>query len=223
MGAGRNRQQSQAPAILAIPGKGRVLIFAYGSGSSGIPPNWAATDVRPGVNLLSDLSDDTVSRIKKDVAAVKQPGDLVMVSLHWGGNWGYAVSPMERHFAHGLVDEAGVDLIYSHSSHHPKGIEVYQDRLILYGCGDFLNDYEGIARYEDYRGDLTLMYLPTFEPSTGRLVAMRLIPMQIRRFQTIHAGPEDSQWLMRVLNREGRELGTELLQARDGSLALEWD
>lgn len=223
VGAGRDRQESQAPAVLAIPGKGRVLIFAYGSGTSGIPPGWAARDERPGVNLLPDLSEETVLRIKKDVAAIKEPGDLVLVSLHWGGNWGYAVSPMESHFAHRLIDDAGVDLIYGHSSHHAKGIEVYQGRLILYGCGDFLNDYEGIAGYEHYRGDLTLMYLPTFEPSTGRLVSMRLVPMQIRRFQTIHAGPAGSQWLMQVLNREGKQFGTRLLLAKDGSLALKWD
>jgi poly-gamma-glutamate synthesis protein (capsule biosynthesis protein) len=223
VGAGRDRQESQAPAVLAIPGKGRVLIFAYGFGSSGVPPGWGATDERPGVNLLSDLSDQTVSRIKKDVAAIKEEGDLVLVSLHWGGNWGYAIAPMERHFAHGLIDEAGVDFIYGHSSHHAKGIEVYQGRLILYGCGDFLNDYEGIGGYEEYRGDLTLMYFPTFEPLTGRLVSLRLIPMQIRRFQTIHATPEDSQWFLRILNREGRQFGTRLLPANDGSLALEWE
>ncbi len=223
VGAGRDRQQSQAPAVLEIPGKGRVLIFAYGSGTSGVPPSWAATDDRPGVNLLSDLSDHTVLRIKKDVATIKQPGDLVLVSIHWGGNWGYAISPMERHFAHRLIDDAGVDVIYGHSSHHAKGIEVYQGRLILYGCGDFLNDYEGIEGYEQYRDDLTLMYFPSFEPSTGRLVKMRMIPMQIRRFQTIHARPDDNQWLMRVLNREGKQFGTRLLLAKDGSLALKWD
>ena len=223
VGAGLNREQSQAPAVLAIPGKGRVLIFAYCLGTSGVPSSWAATNARPGVNLLPDLSDQTVLRIKKDVAAIKKSGDLVMVSLHWGGNWGYAISPLESHFAHTLIDDAGVDLIYGHSSHHAKGIEVYQGRLILYGCGDFLNDYEGIGGYEQYRGDLSLMYFPTFEPSTGRLVSMRMIPMQIRRFQTVLAGPDDRQWLLRVLSREGEQLGTRLLLAGDGSLALQWD
>lgn len=223
VGAGRDRQQSQAPAILEIPGKGRVLIFAYGTDTSGVPPDWAATDDRPGVNWLSDISEHAVLRITRDIAAIKQPGDLVLVSLHWGGNWGYAVSPTERHFAHGLIDDAGVDVIYGHSSHHAKGIEVYKGRLILYGCGDFLNDYEGIEGYEQYRGDLTLMYLPSFEPLTGRLVAMRMIPMQIRRFQTIHARLDDNQWLMRVLNREGKRFGTRLLLNSDGSLALKWD
>lgn len=222
-GAGIDRQQSQAPAVLAIPGKGRVLIFAYCSGTSGVPSNWAATDERPGVNLLPDLSDQTVLRIKKDVAAIKEPGDLVLVSLHWGGNWGYAISHLESQFAHKLIDDAGVDVIYGHSSHHAKGIEVYQGRLILYGCGDFLNDYEGIEGYEQYRGDLSLMYFPTFEPSTGRLVSMRMVPMQIRRFQTVLAKPDDSQWLMRILSREGEQFGTRLLPARDGFLALQWD
>jgi len=223
VGAGRDRQQSQAPAVWEIPGKGRVLIFAYGSGTSGVPSSWTATDDRPGINLLSDLSDHTVLRIKKDVATIKRAGDLVLVSIHWGGNWGYAISPMERHFVHKLIDDAGVDVIYGHSPHHAKGIEVYQGRLILYGCGDFLNDYEGIEGYEQYRDDLTLMYFPSFEPSTGRLVKMRMIPMQIKRFQTIHARPDDSQWLIRVLNREGKLFGTRLLLAGDGSLALKWD
>jgi poly-gamma-glutamate synthesis protein (capsule biosynthesis protein) len=38
-------------------------------------------------------------------------------------------------------------------------MEVYKGKLILYGCGDFLNDYEGIGGYEYYRDGLALMYL----------------------------------------------------------------
>ena len=30
------------------------------------------------------------------------------------------------------------------------GFEVYRDKLILYGCGDFLNDYEGIGGYQPF-------------------------------------------------------------------------
>lgn len=222
-GAGRDRRQSQAPAVLQVSGKGRVLIFAYATDTCGVPPSWAGRDNWPGVNLLTDLSAQTVARIKEDVAAIKQPGDVALVSIHWGGNWGYALSPMDRHFAHSLIDEAAIDVIYGHSSHHAKGIEVYQDRLILYGCGDFLNDYEGIGGYEEYRGDLSLMYFPSFAPSTGRFVEMRLFPMQIRGFQTVHAAAKDSTWLLQVLNREGKQLGTRLLPARDGSFLLEWD
>ena len=36
-----------------------------------------------------------------------------------------------------------MDVIHGHSSHHVKAIEVYNGKLVLYGCGDFRNDYEG--------------------------------------------------------------------------------
>jgi poly-gamma-glutamate capsule biosynthesis protein CapA/YwtB (metallophosphatase superfamily) len=155
------------------------------------------------------------------VRAYRAPGDRVVASIHWGGNWGYDVPPEERDLAHGLIDEAGVDLIHGHSSHHPKGIEVYRDRLILYGCGDFLTDYEGIHGYEEFRGELSLMYFPTLDGS-GRLVRLRLRPMRLRRFRIGYASPVEAQWLADMLNREGRRLGTEVTLDADGRMTATW-
>jgi poly-gamma-glutamate synthesis protein (capsule biosynthesis protein) len=143
-GAGRDLDEAQAPAVLGLPGRGRVLVFAFGHGDGGIPADWGATAKRPGVARLNDLSAPEVSRIAGLVSRAKQPRDLALVSIHWGGNWGYRVPAKHHRFAHALVEEAGVDLVHGHSSHHPKGIEVWKGKLILYGCGDFLNDYEGI-------------------------------------------------------------------------------
>ena len=223
VGAGKNRDQAAAPATFDIGGKGRLLVFAYGSKTSGIPGSWAATKASPGINVLPDLSIHTVDHIKKEVAYIKQPGDVVLLSIHWGGNWGYAISATERQFAHKLLDNTGVNAIYGHSSHHFKGIEVYQGKLILYGCGDFLNDYEGIKGHEQYRNDLVLMYFPSFNPLTGRLVKMSMIPMQVKRFQTIHTTPSDNQWIIKTLNREGKQFGTEVRLQKDGSFKLIWD
>jgi poly-gamma-glutamate synthesis protein (capsule biosynthesis protein) len=111
--------------------------------------------------------------------------------------------------------------VHGHSSHHPKGIEVYRDRLILYGCGDFLNDYEGISSHENFRGDLTLMYLPKLDPRDGRLLSLHLRPMQIRRFRLHYASRRDTQWLAHVLDSEGQKLGTRIDLEGD-SLQLRW-
>lgn len=222
VGAGKDSHQAKAPAVFQIIGKGRLIIFAYGSKTSGIPYTWAASDYSPGINMLPDLSIQTIRHIKKEVAAIKQPGDVVLMSLHWGGNWGYGIAKEERRFAHKLIDEAGIDAVYGHSSHHVKGIEVYRQKLILYGCGDFLNDYEGIQGYEQYRSHLTLMYFPCFDPMTGRLLQMRMMPMQIKRFQTTRAIESDNRWLSNLLNREGRPLGTGVKMHKDGSFRLVW-
>jgi poly-gamma-glutamate synthesis protein (capsule biosynthesis protein) len=219
-GAGRNLQEAQMPAAIAVKNKGRVIVFSLGVVSSGIPLSWAATQDKPGVNLLKDLSEQTVWSIQKQVQAVKQPEDLVVASIHWGGNWGYEIPHQQIEFAHQLIEQAGVDLIHGHSSHHVKGIEVYQDRLIIYGCGDFLDDYEGIIGYEAFRDDLGLIYFATLDPSTGKLVDLQMTPTQIKRFQVKRASTADVLWLKEVLNREGKRFATQVQLNENNTLTL---
>ena len=126
-GAGRNAAEAAAPAILNIPDKGRVLVFAWVTEDSGVPQKWAAGESRPGVNLLTNLTDRSLETIAQQVRAVKRPGDLVVASIHWGGNWGFVVTTEQRAFAHRLIDVAGIDMV------HGSFIEqhVYRiDRLI---------------------------------------------------------------------------------------------
>jgi poly-gamma-glutamate synthesis protein (capsule biosynthesis protein) len=142
--------------------------------------------------------------------------------VHWGGNWGYNVPEEKIDFAHKLIDKAGVDIIHSHSSHHVKGIEVYHDRLILYGCGDFLNDYEGIGGYEYYRADLGLMYLASVNPLSGKLVQLQMTPTQIKYFKVNRPSREDTLWLANILNREGKKFGSGVRLDGDNTLTLFW-
>jgi poly-gamma-glutamate synthesis protein (capsule biosynthesis protein) len=221
-GAGNDLEEACAPAMLDVPPKGRVIVLALAHRSSGVPHSWAAQPERPGVCLITDLSERTAERIAQRLGGLKQAGDILVVSVHWGGNWGYEIPAEQRRFAHALVDDAGVDLVHGHSSHHVKGIEVYRGRLILYGCGDFFNDYEGISGYEEFRSDLSLMYFPTLEPTSGPLTALRMIPMQVRRFRVNRAAEADVRWLRDRLNREGERFGTRVDIASDHSLTLTW-
>jgi poly-gamma-glutamate synthesis protein (capsule biosynthesis protein) len=219
-GAGTNLKEAASPAIVEIGGKGRVIVFSFGSPTSGVPLNWGATEKRPGVNLLKSFSEDTVGHIRKAVQGVKRERDIVVASIHWGGNWGYHVSQQEIDFAHRLIDVAGVDAIHGHSSHHVKRFEVYKDRLILYGCGDFLNDYEGIGGYDYYRADLGLMYFPSMDPSTGKLARLKMIPTQIKYFKVNRTTRDDAVWLTHLLNREGKKFGTRVRLSDDNSLTF---
>jgi poly-gamma-glutamate synthesis protein (capsule biosynthesis protein) len=219
-GAGRDRAEADALTAIPIARGGRVLVAAYGMPSSGVPVDWAATEDAPGVAVLEDLSDRDVDRVARAVSAAKGPGDLVVASIHWGSNWGYGIGRAERRFAHRLIDDAGVDVVHGHSSHHPKAIEVHAGKLVLYGCGDFINDYEGIGGYESYRSDLSLMYLPTLDAATGALVRLELVATQMRRFRVQRASREDAEWLAALLSREGRQFGTGARVREHGRLEL---
>jgi len=210
-GAGRNVFEAAAPAALDLASKVRVLVFSFGAVTSGIPRNWAATTDIPGVNLLTRLSEAEALRAAEYILSVKQPGDLVVVSLHWGSNWGYEIAAEQQLFARTLIDRANVSIVHGHSSHHAKAIEVYQKRLILYGCGDFLNDYEGIRGYEEFRSDLAPMYFADVEPATGNLAAFEIIPLQIRNFRLNRPSRQDIEWMQQMLNRESLRFGTSVV------------
>ena len=218
-GAGRNERDAKAPAVLNLA-KARLLIFAFGSPTSGVPLDWAAADDAAGINLLSELSEAKALLVADQIMALRRPGDLIVVSIHWGTNWGYHVSDEQRKFAHRLIDKAGVSIIHGHSSHHPRPIEIYRDRLILYGSGDFLNDYEGIPGYERYRDDLTLMYFIDLDPTGGSLQALKLVPLQIKNFRLSIPLQRDIRWIQLTLDRECRRFGTKVLLEPDGQLVV---
>jgi poly-gamma-glutamate synthesis protein (capsule biosynthesis protein) len=206
-GAGTDLNAAQSPAVLPLLPGSRLLVFGCGTASSGIPESWGARRHRAGVDLLADLSRSTAMAFGERIRRGKGPRDVAMVSIHWGDNWGYEVPESHRRFAHWLI-EGGADLIHGHSSHHPRPIEVYRDRLILYGCGDFLNDYEGISGYEHYRDDLVLMYFPTLIVDTGELVSLVMVPLQIRKLRLVRPSRSDAAWLLDRLARTSAHLGT---------------
>jgi poly-gamma-glutamate capsule biosynthesis protein CapA/YwtB (metallophosphatase superfamily) len=218
-GAGPDATEAHRPATVALEDGRRVLVFAVGTASSGIPPDWAATGRRSGVAYLAEPSDAGVREIVDRVHAYRRTGDRVVVSIHWGSNWGYDVARSQTRFAHALL-EGGVDVIHGHSSHHPRPIEVHRGRLVLYGCGDLIDDYEGIAGHEEFRDDLRLLYLVTLDASTGELVELRMVPLQAKRMRLEHAAVQDRDWLRAVLDSVSRPFGTRVVHAPGDGLAL---
>ncbi|MFI9808638.1 CapA family protein [Streptomyces sp. NPDC052301] len=216
-GAGRSADEARAPVAVPVGSGRRVLVFGLGALSSGIPPDWAATAGRSGVAYLRELSVAAAEAVVRRVRLAKRPGDIAVVSVHWGSNWGYHVPRHQIRFAHALVD-GGVDVVHGHSSHHPRPVEVYRDRLILHGCGDFIDDYEGISGYEEYRDDLRVGHLVSVEADTGRLAGVRMMCLRARRMRLEPAADAERAWLRATLERisEGVGIGA----GRDGMLTL---
>lgn len=221
VGAGLDTAQAHQPVAVPVPGRGRVLVFSRGMASSGIPAHWAADRNQHGVAYLAGPADTASDELTTRVREAKRPGDIAVVSVHWGSNWGYAAGLDEVRFARRLID-GGVDLIHGHSSHHPRPIEIYRGKLILYGCGDCIDDYEGIGGYEQYRDDLRLLYFASLRPDTGKLAALRMVPMQARQMRLHHARPSDRDWLATILDQISRTHGARIGLESDGTLTVSW-
>lgn len=222
VGAGDSMAESAAPATVSLASRGRVLVFGYGSPTAGVPREWLASKWSGGVNGIDESDAAAAPRVAAAVRQYKRDGDVVVVSIHWGGNWGYDVSDAQRRLAHALIDDANVDVVFGHSSHHPRPIEVHAGKLILYGCGDLLNDYEGIGGHERFRPELGFMYLPEIDARNGRLQRLQLRPTRVRKFRITSAVLDDAEWLRAMLDREGRAYGTGCRYGPDGVLELSW-
>ena len=222
IGAGRNRRQAEAPVGFELNTGRRVFVLAFAHPSSGVPHRWQAGDNRAGVNVKFELNQAEILSIAQQVEAIKKAGDLVVVSVHWGGNWGYQIASQQRAFAHALIDHAGVDIVHGHSSHHPRAIEIYRRRPIFYGCGDLINDYEGIRQYRKLRVDLVLMYFPTMDAVTGELLRLEMVPMQIKRFKLQRPSDRDRKWMLQIMNRECRHFGAAVRENNQRHFVLDW-
>ena len=99
----------------------------------------------------------------QQIKEAKLRSHFVVFSFHWGPNYQWHPDASIIRLAHALVD-LGVDLVHGHSSHHVQGIELYKGRPILYGCGDFIDDY---AVSDPYRNDLGFLYRLEFDVEQG--------------------------------------------------------
>jgi poly-gamma-glutamate synthesis protein (capsule biosynthesis protein) len=229
VGAGKNIKEASKPVVIKIDPfrkvrveseKVSVIIFNYADVSSGVPIWWKAEKNKAGVNLWDayytdltqnmqnnntdnpDLTQNEQNKISAESAFHSVKPAFKIFSIHWGPNWGYEISEEERNFAHRLIDEANIDIVFGHSSHHFKGIETYKGRLIIYGAGDFINDYEGIGGYEEFRGDLVLGYVVEIE--NLKINKLILLPFRIKKFRLNYCTKEEIDWIFNVLKRESK-------------------
>lgn len=191
-----------------------VKVLAIGFPSAGVPLQWAASDVKPGVYVAENTDTSTAETIMNgflENEVSMQPKNCInIVSLHWGPNWGWGLCDGWRDFAHKLIDK-GAHMVIGHSSHHVKGVEIYNGKMIAYGMGDFLNDYEGIVGqgHDVFRGDLTCLYLPSVDSKSGDIIDLLMVPCKIKNLKVSRAtDAEDIEWLRSTISNEGTVLGT---------------
>jgi poly-gamma-glutamate synthesis protein (capsule biosynthesis protein) len=200
-GAGPDLEAARRPAVRRV-GPHAVGFISFTDNQ----PDWEATGRAPGIHYVPvddvDAGDRRVTDLLELVRRTKRRVQLLIISAHWGGNWGSDVPPAHRSLARALI-EAGADVVFGHSAHIFRGVEIYRNRPIVYSAGDFVDDY---AVDPAERNDHSFVFLLETSGSVpGRL---RLFPTEINHFQTRLArrGAENiaqrMQWLSTQLGTQ---------------------
>lgn len=210
-GAGKNLEEARKPAIFEIKGVKIGII-----GAADHYDRWSATSVatalestlvatsgeKSGINYL-DYND--YSEMLKHIRNVKKDVDLLILSIHWGGNYARNISTKYRQFGRKALN-AGVDIIHGHSSHHVKCIKNYGDKIIMYGIGDFVNDY---AVDPEFRGDLGMIVDVNYTRGEGEGVEevnkleTRVVPTKIEDRQVnVNENQEEIDFVLKKIKED---------------------
>lgn len=214
-GAGRDIEAAREPTIVMIDDL-RVGVFSFTDNT----PEYAADEDSPGV-AYADIDPDDESVIgvfRHAIESLKgSDPDLIVASLHWGPNMVEHPPDTFQRFAHWLVEQ-GVDLLHGHSAHIFQGIEVYDDSVILYDTGDFVDDY---AVDDELRNDRGFLFNVKVDKQAG-IRELRLFPIQIYDYAVHEADHQSAEWSRRRMRELSQPFDTEFTKD-DDSLVLEVD
>ena len=196
-GAGMDLAAARRPALLH-GGSHTVAFIAFTDNQ----PDWAAGSQMPGIHYVPiDSVDSRTTDLLDLVRQTKAGVQLLVVSAHWGSNWGSNVPSGHRQLAHALID-AGADVVFGHSAHIFRGIEIYERRPIIYSAGDFVDDY---AVDPDERNDQSFIFL--LQAGADGPEGLRLYPTTIGRMQT-RLADRSARAIAERMQRLSARLGT---------------
>ena len=139
--------------------------------------------------------------IREDILKAREQVDLLAVSLHWGIEDSFKITPEQVEFARKLIDD-GADVILGHHPHQFQGMEVYKGKPIFYSLGNFLFDQNDPENMESFIVDMKFK---------GRvLTELSAIPVRIlnKTYVEIQTGEKAANILKRQLEL-CRSLGAE--------------
>ncbi len=196
-GAGPDLAAASALAVSEVKGR-RIGVLAFTDNQ----PEWEATPARAGVWYCPiDLDDDRATHLLTAIGRARKACDMLVVSAHWGPNWGYEPPRGHRKFAHALIDH-GADVVFGHSGHVFRGVELYRGRPILYCAGNFIDDY---AVDETERNDQSFVFVIDAGDSIRRI---RLYPTVIRDCQALIASRAEAEIIASKMETLCGKLGT---------------
>ena len=205
VGAGKNTATARRAVVVEKNGI-KIGILGYSDNE----PGWKAGPHSPGIHYIK-IGD--IKTIREDIATVRDKVDILIATLPWGPNMLKRPDPSFVEFAHKMID-AGIDIIQGHSAHIFQGIEVYQNKLIMYDTGDFVDDYRVDLKL---RNDRSFLFLVTVDKTGPK--KLKLIPTLISNMQVNKAEGKDKLWSLHRMQKLSAEFGTRI--SSNGTLIVE--
>ena len=122
-----------------------LLNYTYGTNGIKVPTNkeylvniWPTSGTNPETDTNYQNYKET---IKKDIEAVRDKVDLLLVAMHWGIEYEYTPNSYQKDMAK-YLESLGVDIIIGTHPHVIQPIEWINNTLVIYSLGNFFSAHE---------------------------------------------------------------------------------
>ena len=188
-GAGKTITEARKPAIIEKNGL-KIAVISYTDMAEltfkGNPMlSFAAGEEKSGVTPRK------YELIKEDMDYIRESVDILIVSLHWGVENSFNATDEQREFAYNLIDD-GADIILGHHPHRFQGVEIYNDKPIIYSLGNFIFDQNDPNNQESFIVNMKI--------TNKKLSSLELIP--IRTIEKTHVVIPKGDEAIEMLKRE---------------------
>ena len=85
------------------------------------------------------------SAAKKDILALKEKADVIIVAMHWGSEYTHIPTTFEKETAKYLAS-LGVNLIIGSHPHVIQPMTYIDDTLVIYSLGNFVSNQDTVAK-----------------------------------------------------------------------------
>ena len=160
IGAGRNNEEALKPYYFVINGFKFAFINATRAEKYIMTPE--AKENSPGVFRCYNPTE-LVNLIKN----TKSNSDYVITILHFGKEGSHELEKEQIDVAKKSID-AGANIVVGHHAHTLQGVEIYNDKPIIYNLGDFIfnANKEETAMFQvkiNNDGDMSYYLLPALQ------------------------------------------------------------
>ena len=140
-----------------------MLNYTYGTNGMPVPNgkdylvNVWPTDLDVNDPERDDDYQEYKKQVKKDIDAVKDKVDVLMVAMHWGVEYTHEPTEYEKDMAKYLASQ-GVDVIIGTHPHVVQPVTWIDDTLVIYSLGNFISaQYQNQSTCTNYKCTTGLM------------------------------------------------------------------
>lgn len=192
-GAGNSIDEATKPIVMDINGR-EIVVLNYMDQDNFA--EYSQNELPIASHNSSGYAPIDWNIIENDLAKYNESADIIIVYLHYGNEYSRSPNENQENISKRFIDN-GADIVVGSHAHVTQGIEMYKNKPIFYGLGNFIFDQSNPNTHRGMFLELNLV---------NDSCEVTVHPIYINGYIPQYMSPEDGDQLLKELNPQADSL-----------------